>query len=190
MLFIGGVRRCCGQRLDAGGPLDRPAGQVSSLHHLSHIRYSSYRLTLTHGENGFWKCANTWLVSQGDVAGWPHLGSVEPVLCATSSPHVILSMTMPYFGHNIDMHGFWSIWWFFIIWCSWNGRSTKLMELVSNGHLSSISWMKCRYVGGKYMYFMTVNIPPHTLRVFFIPQKKKRIKSWELSKNSSAITAR
>jgi hypothetical protein len=26
----------------------------------------------------------------------------------------------------------------------------KLMELVSNKHLSSISCMKCRYVGGKY----------------------------------------
>jgi hypothetical protein len=41
---------------------------------------------------------------QGDVAGWPHLGSVEPVLCAMSFPRVILSVTMPYFGHNEDMH--------------------------------------------------------------------------------------
>jgi hypothetical protein len=31
------------------------------------------------------------------------------------------------------------------------------MELVSNRHLSSISCMKCRYVGGKYMHFMTAN---------------------------------
>jgi hypothetical protein len=30
-------------------------------------------------------------------------------LCATSSPRVILSVTMPYFGHIEDMHGFWSI---------------------------------------------------------------------------------
>jgi hypothetical protein len=29
-------------------------------HGLSHIGYSSYRLTLTRGENGFWKCANKW----------------------------------------------------------------------------------------------------------------------------------
>jgi hypothetical protein len=41
VVFIGGVRRCSGQRLGAWGPLVRPAshatwpgGQVSSLHHL------------------------------------------------------------------------------------------------------------------------------------------------------------
>jgi hypothetical protein len=32
------------------------------------------------------------------------------VLYATSFPHVILSVTMPYFGHNEEMHGFWFIW--------------------------------------------------------------------------------
>jgi hypothetical protein len=31
------------------------------------------------------------------------------VLCATSFPHVILSVTMPYFGYIEDMHGFWYI---------------------------------------------------------------------------------
>jgi hypothetical protein len=31
------------------------------------------------------------------------------------------------------------------------------MKLISNKHLSSISCMKCRYVDGKYMHFMTVN---------------------------------
>jgi hypothetical protein len=72
-------------------------------------------------------------------------------------PRVILSVTMPYFGHIEDMHGFCFIWCFFIIRCSWNGRSTKLTELVRNKHLSSISCMKCRYVGGKYMHFMTAN---------------------------------
>jgi hypothetical protein len=66
-------------------------------------------------------------------------------------------MTIPYFGHIKDVHGFWSIWSFSVIRCSWNGRSTKLMELVSNKHLSSISWMKYRYVGSKYMHFMTAN---------------------------------
>jgi hypothetical protein len=33
----------------------------------------------------------------------------------------------------------------------------KLMELISNRHLSSISSMKCRYVSGKYMHFMAAN---------------------------------
>jgi hypothetical protein len=122
MVFIGGVRRCCGQRLGTWGPIDRPTGhatwpggQVFSMHRLSQIGCSSYQLTLTHGEDRFWECAITWPVGQGDVASQPHLGSVEPVLYATSFPHVILSMTMPYFGHNEDMNGFWSIWCFSII---------------------------------------------------------------------------
>jgi hypothetical protein len=120
-VFIG-VRRCCGRRLGAWGPLDRlaghatfPGGHVPSLLRLSHIGYSTYRLALTHGENGFRKCANTWPVGQSDVADRPHLGSVEPVLYATSFPHVVLSVTMPYFGHNEDMHGFWSMWCFSVI---------------------------------------------------------------------------
>jgi hypothetical protein len=33
----------------------------------------------------------------------------------------------------------------------------KFVELVSTRHLSSISCIKCRYVGGKYMHFMTAN---------------------------------
>jgi hypothetical protein len=103
------------------------------------IGYLEHRLYWTRRQNGFWKCANTWPAYQGDVANRPYLGSVEPVLCATSFPCVILSVTMPYFGHNEDMRGFWSIWCFFIIRCSLNGRSTKLVELVSNKHLSSIS---------------------------------------------------
>jgi hypothetical protein len=161
MVFIRGVRWCCGRRLGMWGPLDRSVGQVSNVHWLSHIGYCSYRLTLTRGENSFWKCANTWLAGQGDVANRPHLGLVEPVLCPTSFSRVILSVIMPYFGHNEDMHGFWSIWWFSIIRCSWNGRSTRLVELVSNMHQSSISWMKCRYVGAKYVHFVTANTPTH-----------------------------
>jgi hypothetical protein len=158
MVFIGGVRWWCGRRLRAWGPLEWPAGHATwSGGQVSHIGYPSYRLTLTRGENSFWKCANTWPTGQGDVADRPHLGSVEPVLYVTSFSRVILSVTMPYFGHNEDMHGFWSIWCFSIIRCSWNGRSTKLVELISNRHLSSISWMKCRYVGGKYVHFMTAN---------------------------------
>ncbi len=116
----------------------------------------TYRLNMT--------CVES-VISLAPNPGWPakewadrpHLGSVGPGLFATSSPHVILSETTPGFGHNEDMHGFWSIWCFSVIRCSWNGRSTKLMELVSNRHLSSISWMKYRCVGGKYMHFMTTN---------------------------------
>jgi hypothetical protein len=53
--------------------------------------------------------ANTWSARQGGGVGRPHFGSVRSELCATSSPQVILSVTMPYFGHIEDMHGFWSI---------------------------------------------------------------------------------
>jgi hypothetical protein len=76
---------------------------------------------------------------QGGGASRPHFGSARPGLCATSSLHVILSVMTPDFRHNEDMYGFWSIWYFSIIRCSWNGKSTKLVELVSNKHLSSIS---------------------------------------------------
>jgi hypothetical protein len=82
------------------------------------IGYLEHRLCWTRRQNSFWKCANTWPAGQGDVASRAHLSSVEPVLCATSFPRVILSMTMPYFGHNEDMHGFWSIWCFSLIGCS------------------------------------------------------------------------
>jgi hypothetical protein len=111
------------------------------------IGCSVHRPSLTCCQSGAWK-------------GRPHFGSIGPGLCATSPPRVIFSVTMPYFGHIEDMHGFWSIWCFSIIQYSWNGRSSKLVELVSNKHLYSISWMKCRYVGGKYMHFMTANTPP------------------------------
>jgi hypothetical protein len=80
--------------------------------------------SLTHWQSGIWKGANTW------PAARPHFGLVGPGLCATSSPHVIFSVTMPYFGHIEDMHRFWSIWCFFIIRCSWNSR--KCINLVEN----------------------------------------------------------
>jgi hypothetical protein len=62
------------------------------LHRLSHVGHSSYRLTLTCGENDFWKYARTWPASQGCGAGRPHFGLAGPEPCATSSFHVILSV--------------------------------------------------------------------------------------------------
>jgi hypothetical protein len=38
--------------------------------------------------------------------------SARARLCATSFPHIILSVTMPCFGHIEHMHRFWSIWCF------------------------------------------------------------------------------
>jgi hypothetical protein len=67
------------------------------------IGYLVDRHCWTHRQNSFLKCANTW------PPGRPYLGLVEPVLCVMAFHHVILSVTIPYFGHNEDMHGFWSI---------------------------------------------------------------------------------
>jgi hypothetical protein len=132
---------------------------------------------LTRVEDGFRKYAKPWPTDQGGGSGLPHYGLAGPELWAMSSPHVILSVTTPGFGHNEDMYGFWSIWCFSVIRCSWNGKSTKLMELVSNNHLSSISWMKCRYVGGKYVYFMTTNNTPVVDLCNAIHQRK--CKEWQ-----------
>jgi hypothetical protein len=159
-VFIGGLSRCFGWKWGSEGPLVRPARPPARVAgHPSFmvastlgIWYPVHRPSLTRWQSGIWKGANTW-------SAGPHFGSVGPGLCATSSPHVIFSMTMPYFRHIEDMNVFWSIWCFSVIRCSWNGRSTKLVELVSNKHISSISWMKFRYVGGKYMHFMTANRP-------------------------------
>jgi hypothetical protein len=125
-------------------------------------RCPMHRPSLICWQSKVWKGANTWLADQGGGADRPHFSSVGPELCATSSPRIIFSVTMPYFWHIEDMHGFRSIWCFSIIRCSWNGRSIKLVELVSNKHLCSISWMKCSCVGSKYMHFMTTNTSPHT----------------------------
>jgi hypothetical protein len=62
------------------------------------------------------------------------------------------------------------------------------MELVSNKHLSSISCMEYSYVGGKYIHFMTANIPPHLVFCLSL-RKRKELNLGDNSKNSSAITA-
>jgi hypothetical protein len=113
-LKIGHVRPTC----QVGRPCNM-AGRPSFLLALPLvIGYLEHRLCWIRRQNGFWKCANTWPTGHGDVAGRPHLGLVEPVLYVTSFPRVIFSVTMPYFGHNEDMDGFWSIWCFSIIQCS------------------------------------------------------------------------
>jgi hypothetical protein len=97
---IGHVRPTC----QAGRPCNlvgRPSFLLAQPLGIGHLEH---HLFWTRRQNCFLKCANTWLVGQGDVVSRPHLGSVEPVLCATSFSHVIFSVTMPYFGHNKDMH--------------------------------------------------------------------------------------
>jgi hypothetical protein len=48
-------------------------------------------------------------------------------------------MTTHYFGHIEDMHGFLLICCFLVIRCSWNGRSTKLVKLISS-YLLYLEW--------------------------------------------------
>jgi hypothetical protein len=191
-VFIGGLSQCLGPNWGSGSPHFKPASHITWSgdqalwqHYLCHFGYPFCRLKLTHVEDRFWKGAKPWPSDRLPF------GSVRPWLCATSSPHVILSVTMSYFGHNEDMNGFWSIWCFSVVRCFWKGKSTKLVKLVSNKHLSSISWMKCRYVGGKYTHFMNANTPTHTHLEFCSSlSKTKELNPRDISKNSSAITAR
>jgi hypothetical protein len=111
---IGRIRPTC----QAGQPCNLAVQPSFLLESPLVIGYHEHHLFWTRRQNGFWKCTNTWPVSKGDVASQAHLGSVEPVLCSTSFPHVIFSVTMPYFRHNKDMHRFWSMWCFSIIRCS------------------------------------------------------------------------
>jgi hypothetical protein len=110
VVFIGGVRRCSSRIMGVWGPLVRAADfetwlgdHVYSLHRLSLIGYSSYRLTWTRGENSFWMYARTWPASQGCGASRPHFGSAGPGPCATSFLRVTLSMNTPGFGYNYGM---------------------------------------------------------------------------------------
>jgi hypothetical protein len=48
--------------------------------------------------------------------------------------------------------------------------------------------MKCKYVGGEYMHFMTSNTPSH-LEFYSSLSKRKELNPGDNSKNSSAITA-
>jgi hypothetical protein len=93
---IGCVRPTC----QVGRPCKLAGRPVFLLALRLDIGYLEHRLCWTRRQNGFWKYANTWPAGQDDVAGRPHLGSVEPVLCATSFPRVIFSVTMPYFRYN------------------------------------------------------------------------------------------
>jgi hypothetical protein len=111
---IGRGRRTC----QAGRPCNlvrQPCFLFAPPLGIGHLEHCLY---WTHRQNSFWKCANTWPAGQGDVADRPHLGSVVSMLCATSFPHVIFSVIIPYFQQNEDMHGFWSTWCFSVIRCS------------------------------------------------------------------------
>jgi hypothetical protein len=102
-VFIRALCQCFGRKWGSRGPLvwpadhlDSPSGQVSWLHRPWALDTPCTDFVYM-------------LAGQGGGADRPHFGSVWPGICAMSSPHVILSVTMHYFGHIEDMHGFWSI---------------------------------------------------------------------------------
>jgi hypothetical protein len=81
----------------------------------------------------------------------------QPLAWPTSSPPVVEPMTLVKFK-------LWTIFmdfdpWrsYLIIWCPWNNNSAKLMEVVRNNHLFSISHMKYGNVGGENGCFTTAN---------------------------------
>jgi hypothetical protein len=89
------------------GRLTRVAGQPRFLATLIlGIGCPMHRHSLTCWQCGVSKGTNSWPAGQGGGADRPHFGSVGPGLSATSSPCVIFSMTMSYFGHIKDMHIF------------------------------------------------------------------------------------
>jgi hypothetical protein len=143
------------------------------------IGYVEHGLCGTCRQNNFWKCANTWPASQGDVAGRPHQARLSPCfvpchfflsyclwlclildirnICMDFGPYdAFLSSDVP---EMVDWQNLWN-------------------SLVINTYLLYLEWN----VG-----ILAVNIcilrpptPPntHTLRVLLIPEQKKRIKSW------------
>jgi hypothetical protein len=93
---IGRVRSTC----QAGRPCNLVGWPSFLLAPPLGIGYLEHCLFWTRRQNSFSKCTNTWPAGQGDVAGRPHLGSIQLMLCAMSFPRVIFSVTIPYFGHN------------------------------------------------------------------------------------------
>jgi hypothetical protein len=167
MVFIGRVRRCCVWRLYMWGPLVRPAdhatcrgGQVSSLHCLwtldtlstasaRHVNKMVFGNVPTHGRPAkvVWPGGHTLARLRPHFVPRHFLVSYCLWLCLIWDIMKICMDFGPYGAFaSFDVPE----------------MVDKLMELISNRHLSSISLMKCRYVGGKYLHFMTTNTPPHT----------------------------
>jgi hypothetical protein len=95
MVFIGGVRQCYGQRLGMWGPLVRlgghatwPGDQVSSLHRLCALD------TLSTASSGH---VDKMVFGNAPTHHRP---------TTLRFPRVIFLVTISYFGHNVDMHGF------------------------------------------------------------------------------------
>jgi hypothetical protein len=143
---IGHVRPTC----QAGQPCNLAGWPSFLLAPPLGIGYLEHRLCWIHRQNDFWKCANTWPVDQGDVAGRPHLGSVSYFLwllilnirkiCMDFVPYcAFLSSNVP---EMVDQQN------------SWNSLaiSTYLLYLEWNVGMLIVN-----------MCFMTTNTPPtHT----------------------------
>jgi hypothetical protein len=63
-------------------------------------------------------------------------------------------------------------------------------ELLMNPINFHISCMKCGYVGGKYMHFMTANTPHTHLEFCLYLSKRNELNPVDISKNSNVVIAR
>jgi hypothetical protein len=100
-VFIRGLSLCFGWKWGSGGgggtfPTSRPARMARQPSFMTAptlgIGYPVHRPYLTRWQSKIWKGTNTW-------SAGPTLARVGLGLYDTSSPCVIFSVTMPYFGH-------------------------------------------------------------------------------------------
>jgi hypothetical protein len=148
MVFIGGVRQCCGWRLGVWGPLVRPGGhaswsdsQVSSLHSLWALGTLS-TASVGHVDKTIFVNAPTH--SWPAKVMWPTGHSLARLSSCFVPRHFLISYFLwlclildiikicMYFDPYDT---------FFVIRCSWNGRSTNLVELVIiNTYFLYLEW--------------------------------------------------
>jgi hypothetical protein len=182
MVFIGGVRRCCGQRLGTWGPLVRPGGQVSSLHHLWALNTLS-TASLGHIDKTVFKNAPT--DSQSPKVMWPAghtMARLSPCfvprqflvsyclwLCLILDIIKICMEFGPYYAfpsfdvlEMVDQQNVWN-------------------SLVIGTYLLYTEWNVGMLVVNICILWPPIPPSPPPLRVLLIPKQKKRIKSWDIS---------
>jgi hypothetical protein len=158
------------------------------------IGYLEHNLWWTHRQNGFLEMLQHMEASQGDVAGRPHHGLVEPVLCATSFYRVILSVTMLILGTmkiclNFGSYGAFpssNVPEMVFQRNSWN-------SLVISTYLLYLKWNVGMLAVNICILWPSTPPPPPThthLEFCSSLSKRKELNPRDISKKSSAITAR
>jgi hypothetical protein len=176
IVFIGGVRRCCGWTLGSWAPLVRPGGQVSSLYHL-------------------WALDTLSIASTGHIDGAvfgnaPTHG--RPAKVMWPAGHTLARLSPCFVPHH-----------FLVLYCWWLCLILDIMKICvdfgpygafpSSDVLEMVdqqnSWNPL--VISTYLLYLEWNVgilvvnicilwppTPPTLRALLVPEQKKRIKSW------------